>query len=498
MNFAELLNKAATTWPRRVALIQGDLEIDFLELRQRAARFAAAVRDQGAGPGDRIAMIMPNCVEFAEAFFGAAAVPCTLVPIDANLKATEVADIVRDVMPRLVTAAPAASTLFAEVEPLVASVTRPLAYEKLLRAVPATEREFGVPEIDPNATAMVLYTSGTVGGSKGVMLSYDNLGYSPDALLEWLPGLADNFIGGLAVPISHIAGPLFCTCVVLCGGTLVIMERFAPQRFLAECERTGVTFTALVPPMIQAVLQVREWQKYPLTKMRYGCSFGAMASQEVLNNFAARYPNFAVATGYGLTETGPLLTLAPVDAPAEKFGALGKTIKLAEVRIRDTDGTDLPAEATGEIVARGPMLMQGYWGRPDTTAEVVRDGWFYTGDVGKFDKDGYLWIQGRIKDIINVAGLKVFAPEVEDVLYAHPAVEEVAVIAETGGLKGEAVKAVVKLKEAASVTKQALIDHCRGRLAEYKVPRHIELRDQPLPRSRTGKINKEALKAAPT
>ena len=492
MNFAEVLEQAAERWPKRTALVMGETELSYADLIERAAAIAAGLKAQRLRPGDRFAFIAPNCIEFAEVFFGSAAVPAVLVPIDGNLKANEIADILADVKPVLISAAPSAQGLLDEVVALPNCATRAIGYEDLAES--AGLGDFKVPVIDADATALILYTSGTVGGSKGVMLSYGNMDYSPQAMLEGFKGLADDYVAGLAVPISHIAGPMLCLTAAMCGGSLVILERFVPHRFLAECERTGVTFTALVPPMIQALLQVKEWEKFPLKKMRFGCSFGAMASMEVLNNFASRYPHFDVTTGYGLTETAPLVALVPSGTPIEKFGTLGKRLPFAEIRILDDAGKDLPADETGEIVVRGPMLMQGYWGKPEATAEVIRDGWFHTGDVGKFDADDYLWIQGRMKDIINVAGLKVFAPEIEDVLYGHPAIEEVAVIAAAGGIKGETVKAVVKLKDGVTVSEQDLMAYCREQMADFKVPRQIEFRDQPLPRSRTGKLNKEALK----
>ena len=164
------------------------------------------------------------------------------------------------------------------------------------------------------------------------------------------------------------------------------------------------------------------------------------------------------------------------------------------MRIVDDEGHDLPAGESGEVWLSGPSLMQGYFRRPALTAEMMPDGWFRTGDIGMFDADGYLWIQGRLKDVINVAGLKVYAPEVEDAIYKHPQVAEVAVIGITGGLKGEAVTAVVVPKPGATLIAGDIVDHCRGLLADYKVPRQVTIRAESLPRSRTGKINKEALR----
>ncbi|MEC9341778.1 MAG: AMP-binding protein [Pseudomonadota bacterium] len=492
MNIAASFDQATQRWPERVIQILGDTEITYTAQRNRAAGLASALRAAGVAAGDRVACIVPNCLEFTDLFFACASIPCTLVPIDANLTAAEVAAIVDDVAPRLLTAAPGAQPLL-DAAREACGHAKAVPFKTLL-AMGDAAATYRIPDHAPQDLALILYTSGTVGGSKGVMLSYDNLAYSPNAMLERFSDVRDEFILGLPVPISHIIGPLYLLALIQTGGTLVIMERFAPRRFLEELERHHVTITALVPPMIQALMQLRDWQQFPLHSLRYMLSFGAMASQEVLKSFIARFPNVEFSTGYGLTETAPLLTLVPKQPPAEKFGSVGLPLPTAEIRIAGDDNQPLPAGEVGEIIARGPMLMRGYWRNQDATDAVIRDEWFHTGDVGYVDDDGYLFIVGRTKDIINVAGLKVFAPEVEDVLYAHPAVGEVAVIAARGRLKGEVVKAVVKLRDDTDATEQQLIDHCRARLAEFKVPRLIEFRAEPLPRSRTGKINKEALK----
>jgi acyl-CoA synthetase (AMP-forming)/AMP-acid ligase II len=246
--------------------------------------------------------------------------------------------------------------------------------------------------------------------------------------------------------------------------------------------------------MAHALLHTRGSHQWP--RMKHLCTFGMTASPEMLHQLHARWPHIGLASGYGLTETGPLVVLGPPVFPPEKYGAVGKRLPYAGVRIVDDEGRDLPAGESGEVWLSGPSLMQGYWRRPELTAQMMPDGWFRTGDIGMFDADGYLWIQGRKKDVINVAGLKVYAPEVEDVIYKHPAVAEVAVIGVTGGLKGEAVKAVVVPKAGAALTAADVIEHCRALLADYKVPRQVDIRAEDLPRSRTGKINKEVLRKA--
>jgi long-chain acyl-CoA synthetase len=325
------------------------------------------------------------------------------------------------------------------------------------------------------------------------MLSHDALTHSMQAMIDVF-GIGPGDVYGLAVPMSHISGPMLLGTAMRSGMALLLFERFVPSRFLDDAERHGMTLSHMVPPMAHALLHNRGAHR--LEHMKYLCTFGMTASPEMLHQFHARWPHIGLASGYGLTETGPLVALGPATFPGDKFGAVGKQLDYAGIRLVEDDGSDAPAGDSGEVWLSGPSLMQGYWRRPELTAEMMPDGWFRTGDIGMFDADGYLWIQGRKKDVINVAGLKVYAPEVEDAIYKHPAVAEVAVLGVIGGLKGEAVKAVVVPKEDTTLTASDIVEHCRSLLADYKVPRQVEIRPESLPRSRTGKINKEALRKA--
>lgn len=492
MNIAHELTDAAARWPDGAALLFNEERITFAALRQRAGHWQDSLTRLGVTAGDRIAMLLPNGPDFAYGYYATVALGAVFVPLDPVLKADELAEILADLEPRLL---------------VVANDSLDAAREALaikgdglpVHTVADVERAGGAAPFAPvgldalTTTAVVLYTSGTVGGPKGVALSHDALTHSMQAMIEVL-SVTPRDVYGLAVPMSHISGPMLLGVTMRSGMALLLFDRFVPSRFLDAVERHGMTLAHMVPPMAHALLHSRS--EHQLPSFRTLLTFGMTASPEMLHQFHARWPHIGLASGYGLTETGPLVVLGPAAFPPEKYGAVGHRLPYAGVRIVDDEGADLPAGDSGEVWLSGPSLMQGYWRRPELTAEMMPDGWFRTGDIGMFDADGYLWIQGRKKDVINVAGLKVYAPEVEDAIYKHPAVAEVAVIGVTGGLKGEAVKAVVVPKAGAALTAADVVEHCRALLADYKVPRQVDIRAEDLPRSRTGKINKEVLRKA--
>jgi len=490
MNIAHELIEASDRWPDGTALLFNDQAIGFATLAQRAGRWQDGLQRLGVQAGDRIAMLLPNGPEFAYGYYATVALGAVFVPLDPVLKADELAEILADLQPRLLVVANGSEAVAGE-----ALAAKGGAVDLYTVAdVEQTGRPAPLAPQTLNAvttTAVVLYTSGTVGGPKGVMLSHDALTHSMTAMIDVLQ-VKPGDVYGLAVPMSHISGPMLLGTAMRSGMTLLLFDRFVPSRFLDEAERHGMTLAHMVPPMAHALLHSRGAHR--LETFRSLLTFGMTASPEMLHQFHARWPHIDLASGYGLTETGPLVVLGPARFPPEKFGAVGQRLPYAGVRIVDDQGHDLPAGDSGEVWLSGPSLMQGYFRRPALTAEMMPDGWFRTGDIGMFDADGYLWIQGRLKDVINVAGLKVYAPEVEDAIYKHPQVAEVAVVGVAGGLKGEAVKAVVVPKPGATLTAGDIVDHCRGLLADYKVPRQVIIREESLPRSRTGKINKEALR----
>jgi long-chain acyl-CoA synthetase len=296
----------------------------------------------------------------------------------------------------------------------------------------------------------------------------------------------------VALPLFHSFGQ---TCqmntTLYYGGTITLMPRFEPQKALEIMQRDRVTHFSGVPTMYFYLLNFPGADQYDLSALRFLSSGGSAMPVEVLHAFKAKY-GVTIQEGYGLSETSPVASFNHLDRPP-KPGSIGTPIWGVEMRCVDTEGRDVPPGELGEIVIRGHNVMKGYYKRADATAESIRDGWFYTGDVAYKDEDGYYFIKDRVKDMIIRGGFNVYPREIEEVLYAHPAIAEAAVIGVHDQALGEEVKAVVAFKPGQSATEPEIIEYCRERLAAYKYPRSVEIRDT-LPKTATGKILKRELK----
>jgi long-chain acyl-CoA synthetase len=275
------------------------------------------------------------------------------------------------------------------------------------------------------------------------------------------------------------------------GITLVIMDRFNPYEFLRLVAEHKVTCFHIVPAMYTALLSLKHIEKFDLSSLRWVVVFGAPSSPEIMERFHKFCPNAQLLNGWGMTETCPPNTVTPLGS--RNIASVGKPSPLSEIKILDENDNEVAVGEIGEIVIRGWIVMKEYYKDPQSTLQVKRNGWLYTGDLGRKDKEGYLYIVGRKKEMIKVAGQIVYAPEVESVFYKHDAVLDVAVIGVLDDMRGEAVKAFVVLKENSSVSAEDLRYFAREHLANFKVPQTIEIRPS-LPKNRTGKIDKEMLK----
>ncbi len=269
---------------------------------------------------------------------------------------------------------------------------------------------------------------------------------------------------------------------------IVLMERFIPLEFLKNIEKHKVSWFHLVPSMFTALLQLKEFEKYDLTSVKGVDIFGAPSHPGLIQRFGQYCPNAKLWHGWGMTETAAPNTITDQD----HIASVGKTPPWFEIKIVDNHDQELPIGEVGEIVCRGWPVMMGYYKEPELTAQIMRNGWLHTGDLGSIDKEGYLYIRGRKKEMIIVSGLNVYAPEVEHLIAEHPQVQEVAVVGIPDKLRGEAVKAVVVLKDTAAITAKDIKAFCRQRLIHFKVPQVVELRAS-LPKTRSGKIQKELL-----
>jgi long-chain acyl-CoA synthetase len=452
------------------------------------------LRGRGVRAGDRVGIMLPNVPYFAFVYYGVLRAGGVVVPMNVLLKEREVAFYLEDSGARLVFAwhevaeAAQRGADDAGAECVIVGATG--SFEQLLAG---TEAVAQVADRRSDDTAVILYTSGTTGTPKGAQLTHSNLTRNAGVTGQIFSlGPEDVMLG--ALPLFHAFGQ---TCglnvAVLRGACLALVARFDAGRVLETIERHGVSVFEGVPTMYVALLHHPERERFDVSSLRLCVSGGAALAVEVLRGFEAAF-GCAVLEGYGLSETSPVASFNQPDRD-RKPGSIGTPIEGVEMRVVDGDRKPLAEGEVGEIAIRGDNVMKGYWNRPEASAQAIdKDGWFYTGDMARIDEDGYFFIVDRKKELIIRGGYNVYPREIEEVLYEHPAVREVAVIGVPHAELGEEVAAAVALKPDAQISVTELREYVRGQVAAYKYPRHVWLVDK-LPKGPTGKIVKRAIEA---
>jgi long-chain acyl-CoA synthetase len=518
-----LLEAAARRYGPRPALVFFGRPLSYAALDTLAARFAAGLQRLGVEPGTPVSLHLPNCPQFVIAYYGILKAGGVAVPHNPLYTEREVAHQLQDAGVRvavtldLVTPAVLPAARRAGVRDVV--VTSITAYmPPLLRLLyplkaarqgqrvrvawgpglhqfaalfqPAPLRPVAVRPDDP---AQYQYTGGTTGTPQAAVLTHRNLVANVTQVVAWNPRAQPGAETAMAVlPFFHIYG---LTAVLNAGfaqgQTLVLIPRFDPRLVLQAVRRHRPTYFHGVPTMYMALLAQPALARTPLGSIR-ACISGAMALPVAVQQAWEARTGGRLVEGYGLTEASPVTHCNPVWGH-RKPGSIGIPLPDTEARIVDPETAQpLPPGEVGELAVRGPQVMAGYLGRPEATARALRDGWLLTGDMARMDEDGFFYLVDRKKEMINVGGLKVFPREVEEVLYEHPAVREAAAVGIPDRERGERVKAFVALKPGAAMTEEALIAHCRARLAPHKVPRAIEVREA-LPKSLIGKVLRRVL-----
>jgi len=507
------LRYAEQQYPEKTAIVCGDERFTYAQFAERASRFAGALRSIGVQPGDRVAFLSLNCHRLLEAYYGVPEAAGVLLPLNIRLSADELAYILNDAE---------AKVLFLEAEfaGLVNSFHQKLTsvetfallsgtpntpwlalrnYEGLLADSEPYRRD--ISEFDEDAVAELFYTSGTSADPKGVMLTHRNI------YLHALSAVLGNETPSDGVhlhtiPLFHANGWGAAHTLTLKGSKHVMMSRFDPIQLFRLIESERVQTMGLVPAMAIALVNCPELQKRDLSSLR-SVGLGGAASHPALVREVEEKLGCTCYSGYGLTETAPVLTTSSMKSGVVWEGEqsfvgkamTGYAIPGVELRVVDANDNDVPRDgkAIGEIVARSDGVMKGYWKQPEATAEAMRGGWLHTGDIATWNKDGYILIVDRKKDIIVSGGENVSSLEVEKTLLANPAVMEVAVIPVPDEKWGEVPKALVVLRPGARLSEGELIEFSRSRLAHYKCPRTVEFLEN-LPKTGTGKILKRELR----
>jgi long-chain acyl-CoA synthetase len=491
---AEVLDQTAARQPQKTAIIAKEEQLTFAELNKRVHALAGHLQRQGIRQGDRVGVLLPNSTAIPLSYYATQKIGAVTVILDARLKGIELRGVLKDADLKLLVVH---SQLFPEVEEAF----------KALTAIPVWiaggggERSFesrfsssagavSLPKLVADDDALILYTSGTTGEPKGVVLSYRNLLQYPHVMHE-MKIVDSSTMRGCILPMSHIVGPVVCNELALRGYTLVVFDQINPITLLEGIQKHRINVFESVPIVFQLLLGVKNLASYDTSSVKIAAMMGTSIPLPLLRAFQAAQPHIKVIQGYGLTETSPMITLVEPEKAEGKMGSIGRAVPGVEVKIVDDRDKEVAPGEAGEIITRGPHVMKGYFRRPDATAQRIRNGWLYTGDVGKLEADGYYYHLGRRDDMIITGGLNVYPAEVENLIYTYPGVQETIVFSIPDVKRGQVIGAAVVPREGAIIGEKELLGFLRANLANFKVPDKIVIRES-LPRTSSGKSIRDA------
>jgi long-chain acyl-CoA synthetase len=492
VNLAELGAENVRRYGEYPALVFEGRELTNVDQQRAASRLAHALRRLGVGPGDRVVVMLPNCPEVLESYRATFALGAVVVPVIFLLSPDEVRHILDHAEARLLITSPDLAWK-AEGWPgarilVGGEAAGAPSYAELAGREPDAFTPVGRDDHD---LAVILYTAGTTGQPKGVALSHGNLAANARAAASLYELDRGQWALGV-LPLSHSYGLTLMNVGSVLGTRAVLLRWFTPDAVLTAIQQYRVQTMAGVPTMFVYLLNYPDADRFDTSSMRAWGSGAAPLPVEVVEPFERKFGG-RILEGYGLTEASPVVATHRYSS-TRKLGSVGQPLPGVEVGILDDADRVLPAGQAGEIGVRGPGVMLGYYRMAEETARTLRNGWLHTGDVGRLDEDGYLYILERKKDLIIRGGLNVYPREVEEVLYAHPGVAEAAVVGLPDPLMGEEACAFVVLRPGAAATPEALIGFCQERLAKFKCPREVRFVEA-LPKSPIGKILRKELRA---
>ncbi len=498
MNIARLLQANVQKFADKPAVIFKGEIVSFKQLRVFAFRLANSLTNLGIKKAEKIAIYLPNCPEYIYSYLAIWSCCAVAVPLYFMLNEDELTSCLSHSETKLLITKPKANIS-------LTNLKKNFPHLKDIIILNKTEENFLnlqdllkkgrdiIPqmEIQDKDYSNIFYTSGSTGKPKGVLCNYLQLS-APAKAMKYFMNLNEEDIALCgALPFSHLGGLVFIQSMLFLGTSVVLMDRFIPLEFLKNVQNYKVTCFWLVPSMYYAILQLKEFETFDLSSLRCITVFGASSSAEQLRRFHKYCPQAKFINGWGMTETqGPSITNF---RSLHKLSSIGSPVPWIEIKIFDDNDKELPQGEVGEIVVRSWAVTDGYYKDSESTQKVMRHGWFHTGDLGRLDEEDDLYIAGRKKEMIKVAGEIVFEPEVESAIHKHPDIAEVAIVGVPDKLRGEVPKAFVVLKKESSVTLDDLRYFCRQHLARFKIPHYFEFREA-LPKTGAGKIDKESLR----
>jgi fatty-acyl-CoA synthase len=510
----DTLKKAVKFFPQKKAIICGNHHWTYQKFFERINRLAYALKSLGIDKDDKVAILHPNCHYFLEAYFGISQLGAVSVPINYRLSPQEIAFILHDSDSKVLIAYPLFQKQINSIRDKIPgseriiwtgenhNITEPddLHYEEILACT--HDNLCHDPAITAENIAQIYYTSGTTGRAKGVMLSHKNvLTHALGTIAEL--HLTDKDIWIHVAPLFHLADAWATWAITMVGGTHVLVREFDPKIIFESIEKETVTLTNLIPTMLNVMINHPDVKKYDYSSLRLLLSGGAPIAPEVVQKAIETFKCDYIQT-YGMTETSPYLTLSILKNHLKKLphndqlrykAKTGREFINVELKVVDNQGKEVaPNEKeVGEIIVKGDIVTKGYWNLPEETANLIKDGWLFTGDLAVIDEEGYVTIVDRKKDVIITGGENVYSTEVENVLYQHNAILECAVIGVPDPLWGEAVKGIVVLKPNHEATEDGIIQFCKEKIAHFKAPKSIVFIDA-LPKTGSGKIHKKELR----
>jgi len=509
MVVGDMLLRNANKFPEKIAILSEDLSINYRALNDRVNRLANALLKRGLRRGDRIGVFVKRCYQFIEIYFAAAKSGGIFCPYNNHLKEKEMNDIINYSTPSFLFLDSDFGDIVDSIRPHLESVEHYVCLQKPRRSfmedyeslISGGEKNEPVVKIEDDDVMSIFFTAGTTGRPKGAMRTHKHLITNAiTGVIELKVSYDEKVL--ISFPMYHVACEDNIGRHFFMPNTLVIKPegQFDPKEVLEVLTREKITMCQFVPTMIHALLQYPDIDLYDLSSLRLILYAAAPMPVELLKKALQRF-KCGLAQMYGQTESGPQLTvLKPEDHVLEgserqlqKLASAGKPVISYEVRIVDEKGEDVSVGEVGEIIGRSEAMMKGYWQLPKETTKKLKDGWLHTGDMGKFDEDGYIYIVDRKDDMVISGGVNIYPREVEEVLYQHPAVSEASVIGVPDDYWGESLKAVIVLKEGATASEEEIIQFCKERLAGYKKPRSVEFWSE-LPKSLQGKILKRVIR----